>query len=127
MGKLSKKVMVVDDERDLCLLLFEYLRKQSLSVTLANSLQEAVKKIFLVNPAILFLDNNLPDGYGVDFIQTVKKRLPFLKIVMISARHSPEEVQLAHEKGADFFIAKPFSLNSISKTLHIIQNQGGIN
>lgn len=123
MGQVYEKIMIVDDEKDLCQLLFRFLKKNSLSVTIANSIREAIHKISEFHPSILFLDNNLPDGHGSDIINTIKKDIPGIKVIMISAQHSPEEVEKAREKGADYFIPKPFSLNSIASTLERIQNQ----
>ncbi len=60
-----KKVLIVDDEIDLCLLLKDYFtRKKNYEVILSHSLLEGKSLVGTVKPDILFLDNNLPDGTG---------------------------------------------------------------
>lgn len=68
-------------------------------------------------PAILFLDNHLPDGRGLDFIAEIKQHWPDTKIIMITAHDSPNERRQAREEGADLFISKPFSREIIIESL----------
>ena len=69
-------------------------------------------------PELIFLDNHLPDGLGVDFIKKIKKILPSTKIVMITAHDTAIERDKAFKEGVDCFIGKPFSKNTIFEILH---------
>lgn len=114
------KVMIVEDEKDLCFLLAYILKKQNFFPSCVNSITEARGAIRRINPTILFLDNNLPDGSGSDFISQVKKICPLTKIIMITAHDSPRDVKKAFRKGADYFISKPFNTETIRNMLHRI-------
>ena len=67
--------------------------------------------------AILFIDNHLPDGFGVDFIPIVKKDHPLTRIIMITAHDNITDRDKAFLNGVDFFVGKPFTGDTISKTL----------
>ena len=111
------KVLIVDDEIDICYLLDGLLKKKSLRSTYVNNLSDAQAILKKESPAILFLDNHLPDGLGVDFIDYVKKHHPATKVVVITAVDSSADTSNAYEKGADFFISKPFNREVIYKVV----------
>jgi two-component system OmpR family response regulator len=111
------EVLIVEDELDICYLLSAILRKKHLKPSYATSLSEASKAIEVKNPDILFLDNHLPDGFGVNFISTIKRNCPQTKIIMITAYDTPEDRNKALEQGADFFIGKPFTGGVILQTV----------
>ena len=111
------KALIVDDEADICYLLDGILKKKSLRSTYVNTLSEAQRMLKKEAPSILFLDNHLPDGLGVDFIDYVKKNHPFTRIVVVTAIDSSSDRLKAYEKGADYFIAKPFNRDVIYKVV----------
>ncbi len=116
----TEKVMIVEDEKDLCFLLSAALKKNNVYSQCAFSINEAQKKIRDIRPSVVFLDNHLPDGYGSDFIATVKSLFPSTKIIMITAYDSPSDIKLAFSRGADYFIGKPFSTTSIKTALDLV-------
>lgn len=103
------KALIVDDEVDICFLLSSILKQQQLKTSYVHTLEAAKTALQTDPPAILFLDNHLPDGRGLDFIAEIKQNWPAIKIVMITAHDSPNERRQAREEGADLFISKPFS------------------
>lgn len=109
--------MIVEDEKDLCLLLDRLLKKQYQSILQTHTLADARQKIHQFVPHILLLDYNLPDGKGTDIIETLKGEIPFLKVVMMSAKNSSHDVKRAYSKGADYFLPKPFSPETLFATL----------
>ena len=109
--------LIVDDEKDICFLLSNILKQKNYNSTLAGSLAEAQKLIETQTPSIIFLDNHLPDGLGLDHIHELKKNSPFVKLVMITAHDNANEKRKAMEQGADHFISKPFSRELIFQAL----------
>jgi two-component system, OmpR family, response regulator len=114
----TKRALIVDDESDICFLLSNILRQKNIQAVTAGSLAEADK--MLQSPNLfyyVFLDNHLPDGFGIDQIKRWKEKFPLIHLIMITAHDSYEERKKASRDGADDFIAKPFSkevvLNSI--------------
>lgn len=111
------KVLIVDDEIDICFVLSSMLKSKNVPTRFANSLAEAQVLLQTENPSILILDNHLPDGLGVEFLEYVKRYYPSTKIVMITAHDSQADKKLAMQRGADFFIGKPFSIKTVRQTI----------
>lgn len=103
------KALIVDDEVDICFLLSGILRQKQLKPSFVNNLAGAKESLQKDTPSILFLDNHLPDGFGLDFIRYVKSNYPEIKIVMITAHDGMAERKKAQSEGADLFISKPFT------------------
>ena len=79
------KALIIDDEIDICFLLTAILKNADIESTYVNTLEAARNILDNQFPEIIFLDNHLPDGVGVDFISYIKKNKPDSKIVMITA------------------------------------------
>jgi len=111
------KVLIVDDELDICYLLSGILKQKNFRTGFVNSLNDAEIALRQDTPSLLFLDNRLPDCFGLDFIPYVKKNYPQLKIVMISAHDSSSDRKRAYEGGADLFIGKPLNRDLINEAI----------
>jgi DNA-binding NtrC family response regulator len=111
--------LIVDDETDICFLLKDILQKkfESCSVT---TLADAKRYLQINEPAVIFLDNKLTDGLGVDNIYSFKKQYPHTKIVMMTAYDNFSDRETAMKEGADYFINKPFSIQTIMDTVQKI-------
>ena len=107
----------MDDEIDICYLLSGMLKQKNMFPTYVNSLSEATIALQKEVPEMLFLDNHLPDGLGIEYIQYVKKNYPDVRIVMITAHDSLIERKKAYNDGADFFLGKPLSRELIYNTV----------
>ncbi|MBC8034396.1 MAG: response regulator [Chitinophagaceae bacterium] len=111
------RVLIVDDEVDICFVLTGLFKSKNVISAYANSLAEAAVLMKSEHPTIIILDNHLPDGLGVEFIDHVKQFYPRVKIIMITAHDSPTEKNLAFQKGADYFIGKPFSIAAVRQAI----------
>ena len=114
--------MIVEDEIDLSYLLSIVLKRNNLKPSCVHSITEASARIKSIKPSLVFLDNRLPDGYGSDFIPTVKRINPSAAIVMITACDSQRDVDIALNLGADYFITKPFTAQKIAATIQVIES-----
>lgn len=108
---------IVDDEKDLCFLLEQILKKENFNAISVNTLLEADERLKSIDPNIVFLDNQLPDGRGIKYIPVIKKKLPSAKVVIMTAYNSDHDKSEALNNGADLFIQKPLSRNLIENTL----------
>ena len=84
------------------------LHEGNFELDFVNSLLAADEYLQKNEPAVIILDNKLPDGFGVDLVSYIKKKYPSIKIIMISGFAAVRDVAL--ENGADMFFEKPFSL-----------------
>ena len=120
-AKGPAKVLIVDDEADICFLFDRILRKRNLHTGFASNLAEAMESIELETPSLIFLDNCLPDGQGMDIIPYLKLHYPGTHIIVVTANDSLIDKKRAFQQGADDFLGKPLSLALINNTLHKIK------
>jgi two-component system, OmpR family, response regulator len=121
-GHSKPQALIIDDETDICYLLKGILRHKNIEAAYATSLAEGEQLLQEYNPSLIFLDNYLPDGFGVDHIRRIKEEFPSSKIVMLTAHDSSSDREKAYREGVDFFIGKPFTRDIIIKTLEKIAN-----
>ena len=122
----TNKVLIVDDELDICYLLSGMLKQRSFLTGFVNTLSDAVVALKTDTPSILFLDNHLPDGFGLDFIPFVKKNYPDVKVIMITAHDGAVERRQAYEGGVDLFIAKPLNRKMINDAIDKLHSPDSI-
>jgi DNA-binding NtrC family response regulator len=106
-NKDPRKVLIVEDEGDMCLLLNIILSGKNLELDHVKTIQGATEYLQQEQPSVIILDNKLPDGFGIDYIPTLKKTYPTLKVIMISGYDGAAK-DVALENGADAFLEKPF-------------------
>lgn len=109
-------VLVVDDDNDLCEIMEAIVRKIC-PVHSEHDLQSAESYLTRRKPAIIFLDNNLPDGSGVLFIKEILDFYPDVKIVLMTADVSVGLEKKAIDQGAVRFMAKPFRSAMINELI----------
>ncbi|MEZ2440335.1 response regulator [Chitinophaga sp. RCC_12] len=117
----KQKLLIVEDEGEMCLLINLLLDGKEMEIEHVQTISDAVEYFQQQPPAIVLLDNRLPDGYGLDFISYIKEKYPATRIIMISGMDAAaKDVALAN--GADLFLEKPFNktmlYNSIEKLLN---------
>jgi two-component system OmpR family response regulator len=116
------KVLIVDDELDICYLLSSLLKQRNFVTGFVNTISDAVNALKTDTPDILFLDNHLPDGFGLDFIPHIKQNYPGVKVIMITAHDGAVERKKAHDGGVDLFVAKPLNRKLINDAIDAIAN-----
>ncbi len=120
-SKATKKVLVVEDEGEMCLVLNILLDSDEMKLDHVDNLLAADEYLKNEQPSLVILDNKLPDGFGVDFISYVKKKYPSIKVIMISGFDGSVK-DVALENGADFFLEKPFTKDQIYKSIKTLLN-----
>jgi two-component system, OmpR family, response regulator len=114
------KALIIDDEIDICYLLSGILHNTNIDSSYVNTLADAKEALKGQYPEIIFIDNHLPDGMGVDFINHIKMNNPGSKVVMITAYDTQKDRLKATAAGVDHFIAKPFTREVIYNAVDIM-------
>jgi DNA-binding response OmpR family regulator len=109
-----KKVLIIDDEIDLCILLKNFFIRQNYEVVMSHKLSDGLREALDFFPDIIFLDNNLPDSQGWTKAGYLLEALPNANIFLISAYKSvpslPTDPRLT-------IIEKPLSLKAIESLI----------
>ncbi len=116
----KKKILILDDEKDICFLLSILLNKMGFITDCAHSLKEGEHKIKQQHFDLAFIDLNLPDGLGYTLARKIKEAHLPTKIVLISAHDALLKKIRDEKEGIDFFIDKPFNKEKINTVLHSI-------
>lgn len=109
------RVLIVDDEEEIGLLLKRVLRKKFSVIEHALTIEEGLSYASTLKPNIILLDNNLPDGSGIERLPEFQHVYPGTCIIVVSAM--THLGKLAIEKGAFAFIEKPLSFSTIMSTI----------
>jgi two-component system, NtrC family, response regulator AtoC len=113
----SVKVLVVDDEQIIRLTLSEALRGWGYVPVEAGTIAAALAAFDAEQPAVVLLDINLPDGFGIDALNEIKRRQPDAVVIMITADVFVENTIAALRGGAYDFIGKPVNLEELQVTI----------
>ncbi|MCF3108325.1 response regulator [Niabella sp. CC-SYL272] len=111
--KPSLKTLIIDDEDDMYYLLRNILKQRNIDAVYAGSIRDGLR-VLKQDPGIslIFLDNRLPDGLGVQHIRQFKA-ISDVNIVMMTAYDTSYDQKMAINNGADNFIGKPFTKQTI--------------
>ncbi len=113
---MINRVLIIEDETELSGLIKFFLSKKLYEVTCAENISSAVSLLRSNFFDTIILDNNLPDGKGLDIIPIINCTQNKPKIIAMSALQIREEAFIA---GASYYIEKPISLAEIYLLLNI--------
>ncbi len=108
----AEKILVVDDDLNICELLRLYLTKDGYNVVVANDGQSAVSMFQEENPSLVLLDVMLPKLDGWQVCREIRK-FSDAPIIMLTAKGEVFDRVLGLELGADDYVVKPFDTKEI--------------
>ena len=112
-------VLVVDDEPLIRWSLSEGLSEGGYVVRLAGNAAEARAALALLGgqPLVVLLDLRLPDVVDLSLLAEIRRRWPDVRVVMMSAHGSADDVARATDLGAVRFVEKPFDVTEVVKII----------
>jgi len=109
----KRKVLVVEDERDIAELLALHLRDLNCEVTLAADGHEGMRQAFARNWDLVILDLRLPGPDGLSICRALRHESRYVPILMLTSKSSELDRVLGLELGADDYVTKPFSVSEL--------------
>ncbi|MCM1992064.1 response regulator transcription factor [Oceanirhabdus seepicola] len=107
MEGIKAKVLVVDDDRNICEIEKMYLESSGYEVEIANDGKAAIEKFQSYKPNIIILDVMLPYIDGIDVLKNIRKESE-VPVIMVTAKGDTFDRVLGLELGADDYMVKPF-------------------
>ena len=109
---MSKKILIVDDEKSIVDIIAFNFKKEGYETICAYDGEEGLNLFFKENPSIILLDIMMPklDGFEVCRLIREKSQVP---IIMLTARAEEVDKVLGLEIGADDYVTKPFSFREL--------------
>jgi len=114
------KILVLDDDKDICFLLKNFFERRGYIVFTANSLIDGLRIIDHSQPSIIFIDNFLPDGEGWKAAKTIKIKHPELSINLMSAKDRSFNTLEEHD---DVIWEKPISVEQLETYLQFLNKE----
>ncbi len=107
-----EKILVVDDDKNICELLRLYLEKEGYNVIISNDGEEALVKFNALKPDFVLLDIMLPMMDGWQVCREIRKSSN-VPVIMLTAKGEVFDKVLGLELGADDYVVKPFDAKEI--------------
>lgn len=111
------KILLVDDDAAIRLVVTEALRRDGHEVRAAASVAEQVALLENFAPDVLVTDVILPDGNGLDLVPSILKKRPDLPVIVLSAQNTLTTAVRATEQGAFEYLPKPFDLDELCRAV----------
>ena len=112
-----KRVLVVDDEENLRLVLRTFLKRQGYEVEVADNGASALLKVETFGPDVILTDVRMPQMGGLDLLATLKAKGNRATVIVMSAYGNVELALEAMKAGAYDYLQKPFKNEEVLLTL----------
>ncbi|MBO8151285.1 MAG: response regulator [Candidatus Neomarinimicrobiota bacterium] len=124
---LGFKVLIVDDEKNVCEFLVEFLKFKGFEADVANTGEEAIKKIREEKYDLVLLDLVMPGINGIDVLKFLNDNKINIPVIMVSGVRDEKVIKNTIELGAKDYIPKPIDLEKLENSIffHVRKNQFG--
>ena len=109
------KLLIVDDEVEICEFLKSFFEDRNFMVAVANDGAKAFEQVAVFKPEVVLLDIQMPGMDGLQTLKKIKAAYPKVKVMMVTAVETQEKIEEAMRLGADNYITKPLSLEYLEK------------
>lgn len=114
---MQTKILVVDDEEDVCEFFQDNLPEEGYSVLTAFSGEEAISKVKEESPDLMLLDIKMAGLDGIKVLEMAKKIKQDINVIMLTGYGTISTAREAMKLGAYDYVTKPFDLNFIKRLL----------
>jgi len=123
---MPPKVMIVDDDPSIVVVLEFLMEQNGYQVQVARSGEEAIESIPRFQPDLILLDIMLPgiDGYEVCEILRLKPEWRNIRVIFLTAKGNEEDIARGLVLGADAYIVKPFTNKRVVNTVNDLMQSG---
>lgn len=105
------RLLVVDDEPEICDFLKSFFEERDYDVRAASSGEQALELVEKFHPQIVLLDIKMGTVDGLAVLREIKREHPATKVIMVTAIETTDKIEEAMRLGADNYITKPLSLD----------------
>ena len=115
---MPAKLLVVDNEIDICNFVKSFFEVRGLQVSTALNGDEALSVLLKENPDLVILDVMMrTDNEGLEYLPKIKAALPGVRVLMITGVEDEKTIEEAKRLGADDYITKPLILEYLEGTV----------
>lgn len=111
------RIIVIDDEIDMLMILQCYLQRRGFAVTIAGSGEQALREFQTQSFDAAILDIAMPFMSGIDTLREIRKLRLKIPVIMMTAYSNKDRIMEAFQLGANNYIFKPFQLDTLREVL----------
>ncbi len=112
-----KKLLIVDDQFGIRILLNEVFQKEGYKIFQASNGKQALDIVKMRRPDLVLLDIKIPGIDGIEILKRMKKIVPDIKVIIMTAYGELNMIEEAMELGAITYFAKPFDIEEMRDTV----------
>ncbi|EFK39248.1 MULTISPECIES: response regulator transcription factor [Peptoniphilus] len=120
------RILIVEDEKDLCQMIAKSLKESGYEVDIANNGNEAMELLDVENYDLIVLDLNLPEIDGMEILEEFRTFNQDTKIIILSARSQIKDKVEGLDKGANDYLSKPFHLDELEARIRSLTRRNFI-
>lgn len=120
MNNKAKKIIIFDDDEDILSICSYILEEQGWEVHTFTDCNNIIEKVSGIDPAVILMDNWIPDAGGIIATQTLKKDDKWKNIPVIYFSANSDIQLLADHAGAETYLAKPFDLEELERVINTV-------
>lgn len=115
--KEDPQVLIVDHQLENCLILEDILSSLDIRSACATSLKATDELLSEIKPAVVLIDQHLPDGHGFCYIPKIKEQFPEARVIAMATDEASQTKAAAINAGASEFLEKPFSVKQVCSAI----------
>lgn len=120
-------ICYAEDDPDIAQTVKEYLEQKGFGVTVCATLAQARQAIKTRVPALVLLDQNMPDGHGDELCRWIRRNVKELPVIFLTVRGDATDVVMSFQNGADDYVVKPFELEVLyARILALLRRSGDV-
>ena len=114
---MAEKILIIDDDKDMCLVLKRFLSKHGFEAIEANSGKKALEILEGTNPDLILCDFKLEDMDGTTILKNIKDKLPAVPVIIITGYSNIKTAVEVMRLGAIDYVTKPLLPDEILVTI----------
>ncbi|MDD5584575.1 MAG: response regulator [Candidatus Omnitrophica bacterium] len=120
-----KKILIVEDEKDIAELLEAGLKRSGFEIITSPDGRDAIEKVKEGGPSLVILDIQLPYVSGLEVLQWIKINHPAILVIMATAKKEVDDIKNGYALKADYYVTKPYEVAEILKGIHVLFSLSG--
>ena len=106
---MPKKILIIDDEPEICKMVTEFLFDAGYAASFALSGPDGLAMIKKDLPSLVLLDVGMPGMDGIEVLRLIREQFPALPVIVLSGHRETETVKKMVELGASEYLTKPIN------------------
>jgi len=120
----QRRILLVDDDADLLLLISMRLKSKGYDVASVNSGEKALAQLPVIRPHVVVTDQRMPGMDGLALFEAIQKRQPQLPVIVLTAHGTIPDAVEATRRGIFSYLVKPFDANILLDNIEKAMQQG---